>query len=600
MAPKLKAHRKRFCTPHILSAISLLSVLLLLTGTAGAQSGLITFEESKWNPVVGVRLYHGGPANTLTDPDYGVSFIIAYGEMNVTSMGPGLRSLFFSPIITSNGTTDGSGMVVIRFTTAKERVQLKLSHDEHPVHTPDYMKVAYYSDLASTDLLYFESIPWNSGAYSHVMYANASSGIRSVVVTSMYAENNLDNLEFVQLGTPFAFNDGTVQGWTLQGAFDEAGGGPFSSGFFSLWKDEIDHPAPPGQACAGDNCGSFCLGCMSGHGISNPGKTWWIMQMHSPDLSGNSDWQTATGFTVQIANCMGPSTVYANLYVKVYDLDQAKNRWFYSGTAQPLLHDVYGDATAVWNFLTFDWSEISSFPPNRTVCEVFVNIWGTLAGTYEGSVSLDLVTPIYDAPVPVQLASFEARLAVGTGITLQWTTLSEIGNYGFEVQRKGIGDPDFQALDGAFIPGHGTTAVPHTYTYTDETAGPGAWWYRLKQIDLDGSAWYSPTIAVVVPATSSPADPIVDRSPALHQNYPNPFNPVTTIRYSIGSGASERRVRLAVFDLLGREVAVLVDGALAPGSYAATFNATGHAAGIYVYRLTAGAFVESRTMLLLR
>ena len=99
----------------------------------------------------------------------------------------------------------------------------------------------------------------------------------------------------------------------------------------------------------------------------------------------------------------------------------------------------------------------------------------------------------------------------------------------------------------------------------------------------------------------------------LMQNYPNPFNPTTTIRITIAgvvapSGASlsgvegpaSSSVRLAVYDLLGREVAILVNESKAPGSYEVKWDATGLASGVYMYRLTAGDFVESRTMLLLR
>jgi hypothetical protein len=81
----------------------------------------------------------------------------------------------------------------------------------------------------------------------------------------------------------------------------------------------------------------------------------------------------------------------------------------------------------------------------------------------------------------------------------------------------------------------------------------------------------------------------------LGQNYPNPFNPTTRIRYQV-SGASD--VRLVVYDFLGREVAVLVNVRKAPGSYDVTFDASGLASGVYVYRLTAGREVLSRKMIL--
>jgi hypothetical protein len=114
---------------------------------------------------------------------------------------------------------------------------------------------------------------------------------------------------------------------------------------------------------------------------------------------------------------------------------------------------------------------------------------------------------------------------------------------------------------------------------------------------------------------------------ALEQNYPNPFNPTTRIQYTVGgagetgagvSGLGTSNTKIVVYDLLGRQVAVLVDEKKAPGSYVVTFSAKGGsppdcrragasggdggqlASGMYIYRLTAGTFVQSRTMLLIK
>jgi hypothetical protein len=86
-------------------------------------------------------------------------------------------------------------------------------------------------------------------------------------------------------------------------------------------------------------------------------------------------------------------------------------------------------------------------------------------------------------------------------------------------------------------------------------------------------------------------------TPQLLQNYPNPFNPTTAIRYQL-SAVSD--VKLVVYDILGREVAELVNERKAPGSYEVRFDATGLASGIYLYRLTAGSFVRVRKMVLVR
>lgn len=118
--------------------------------------------------------------------------------------------------------------------------------------------------------------------------------------------------------------------------------------------------------------------------------------------------------------------------------------------------------------------------------------------------------------------------------------------------------------------------------------------------------------AIAMRSSSSPTG-LADDDPGavpdefrLFQNFPNPFNPMTEIRFHVPSlkrragGAGSTQVKLAVYDLIGREVAVLVDDRRAPGSYSVEFNAASLASGVYLYRLSAGGYVESRKMVLMR
>ena len=84
---------------------------------------------------------------------------------------------------------------------------------------------------------------------------------------------------------------------------------------------------------------------------------------------------------------------------------------------------------------------------------------------------------------------------------------------------------------------------------------------------------------------------------ALQQNYPNPFNPSTEIHFDLSEAA---KVQLVVYDVMGWEVARLVDGVLPAGQHRATWEATGLPSGTYLYRLTAGVFTETKAMTLLK
>jgi hypothetical protein len=121
-----------------------------------------------------------------------------------------------------------------------------------------------------------------------------------------------------------------------------------------------------------------------------------------------------------------------------------------------------------------------------------------------------------------------------------------------------------------------------------------------------GVVWRRP-LADLVTSARRPINEVPDGF-HLQQNYPNPFNPKTGVRFQVagvrevgardqGSGAS---VKLTVYDLLGREVAVLVNERKAPGSYEVSFDGSGLASGVYIYRMTAGSFATSRKMILVK
>ena len=128
----------------------------------------------------------------------------------------------------------------------------------------------------------------------------------------------------------------------------------------------------------------------------------------------------------------------------------------------------------------------------------------------------------------------------------------------------------------------------------------GAYNYRLKQIDTDGSFEYSYSIDVYVG---------MPKTFVLQQNYPNPFNPTTLIEYEIPGNqvnpSENLDTRLTIYNLLGAEVRTLVSDKTAPGFYSVPWNGRDNRGvevptGVYIYRLQAGKFTDTKKMLLVR
>jgi len=187
--------------------------------------------------------------------------------------------------------------------------------------------------------------------------------------------------------------------------------------------------------------------------------------------------------------------------------------------------------------------------------------------------------------VPVEFISFSSSVE-GNTVNLSWQTATETNNRGFEIQRSS--DKINWSTIG-FSEGKGTTSEPQQYFYSDRLnyIGTSKLFYRLKQVDFDGSFEYSKILETdIAPSVFS-----------LEQNYPNPFNPSTIISWQ--SPVSNYQT-LKVFDILGNEVATLVNEFKPAGKYEVEFYASEIPSGVYFYKLQAGSFVETKKMLLLK
>jgi len=191
--------------------------------------------------------------------------------------------------------------------------------------------------------------------------------------------------------------------------------------------------------------------------------------------------------------------------------------------------------------------------------------------------------------IPVELTSFIASV-VKNDAQLFWNTATELNNLGFDIEQS-FDNKDFEKI--GFVPGFGTTTEPKNYSFTVENIPAGIQYYRIRQIDFDGTETIFNSIEVEGPVPSDFA---------LYQNHPNPFNPSTTISFSLPVDAD---VTIKLYNMLGQTVSEIVNKDFQAGTHDLEFNANGLSSGAYIYTLEANGingknFASTKKMLVLR
>jgi hypothetical protein len=196
-----------------------------------------------------------------------------------------------------------------------------------------------------------------------------------------------------------------------------------------------------------------------------------------------------------------------------------------------------------------------------------------------------------DTPLPVELMSF---VAVGGDreVQLTWKTASENACEGFHIERS-VDEVTFERITEEIIPGAGHSTTENTYTYLDRNLINGtSYYYNLIVVDMDG-------LEQVANESSLAATPTAHMPTkfALYQNSPNPFNPVTEIKYEL---PKDVHVTLKVYNVLGAEVATLVDAPQEANFYTVHWDAKDLASGVYFCSINAGDFKAIKKMVLLK
>ena len=241
------------------------------------------------------------------------------------------------------------------------------------------------------------------------------------------------------------------------------------------------------------------------------------------------------------------------------------------------------DNRSTWNGVgpSDHTTDLSSVPTTISSDSLSPNI--TVSTGTSIFVALARATGTTTNPLPVELTSFAYNI-INDKVQLIWSTATENNNAGFSIEKSYDQESYFNI---GFLDGAGTTSESRNYTFVDNAALTTNTFYRLKQIDLDGTFSYSNVLEV---------SSIVD-SWYLGQNYPNPFNPSTRISYSVKESGL---VSLTVYNLLGELVSTLVNQNQEAGTYNVDFDASNLNSGVYLYKLEAGNQVQTKKMMLIK
>jgi hypothetical protein len=189
-----------------------------------------------------------------------------------------------------------------------------------------------------------------------------------------------------------------------------------------------------------------------------------------------------------------------------------------------------------------------------------------------------------EGPPAVEMSYFTASLS-GNEVTLDWETLSENGNLGWDIEESSKNTSNFSYL--GHIDGAGVSTDAIHYSFNTSLNKYGKYYYRLKQMSSDGSFSYSENVLVDYKRT---------RNAAL-SSYPNPFNPQTTVSVYLDN---KQVVKVNIYNMLGQHVATLFNGTAEAGEMQFTFNGQSLSSGTYVVVMQTESSIINHKILLLK
>jgi hypothetical protein len=221
-------------------------------------------------------------------------------------------------------------------------------------------------------------------------------------------------------------------------------------------------------------------------------------------------------------------------------------------------------------FNSADGTLISVTQGGTSIPFTIQTVKGIQYGVFAASTN-NFVATFSSTPLPITLLDFTVTKQADNA-QLNWSTSSEENNMGFEIQRST--DQSGWTVLG-FVAGAVNSQTEKDYQWLDKNLAAGTYYYRLRQVDLNGNSTFSKVVSVSFGG---------DGSLELMQNRPNPFNNTTTVNIVIPRAGM---VQLILYDQMGRPVQQLLDEYKSPGTYSIQVNRNGLSSGVYYYRMNA-------------
>jgi Secretion system C-terminal sorting domain len=305
------------------------------------------------------------------------------------------------------------------------------------------------------------------------------------------------------------------------------------------------------------------------------------LYMQSITMNGSLNWQL---FGIPI--CTIPESSPANARMSTDDSGGAYVVWVdhrnVAGGQDLYTQRINPDGVGVWLDGGVPFANANA---NQSVPRIIDNGIGGAVVVWEDTRLNGLDSDLYtmglrkDGLIPVELSLFTARM-IDSQVLLRWVTESELNSFGFYVQRS---DDKHSWIDLSFIASPGNSSSAKEYRYVDNLHNQhGEWFYRLKQIDHDGSFEYSPVLKVANLEASTAK---------FHNVYPQPATTSVTATFTLPVDVT---LSMHLYDALGKRVHTIVpDASYASGTYSQSFDISHLPAGVYQLRMKSSDYLQS-------